>query len=259
MKLTIITINYNNLNGLKKTVESVVNQTWQEFEYIVIDGGSKDGSADYIERHSDKIDYWISEPDNGIYNAMNKGIAKANGEYLLFLNSGDHFYDNATLYENHHKINNFDLIYFNILYVDQKESKNVSYPDILDFSFFYTGTLCHQSTIIKKELFDIVGLYDEDLKIVADWKFFILALFKFNCSYQKVNKTLATYYLDGLSSDNKNAILIYKEREAVLNSNFAGHINDIKQMLKIKGTLSSLKKSKKIQFLVKLGFLRKFD
>lgn len=83
-RLSIITINYNNLEGLKKTVESVVNQTWQEFEYIVIDGGSTDGSATYLESQNDKITYWVSEPDKGIYSAMNKGIAKATGEYLLF-------------------------------------------------------------------------------------------------------------------------------------------------------------------------------
>ena len=76
-KLTIITINFNNLEGLKRTIESVVNQTWQEFEYIVIDGGSTDESAQYIEIQSANIDYWVSEPDAGIYNAMNKGIAKA--------------------------------------------------------------------------------------------------------------------------------------------------------------------------------------
>ena len=113
-KLTIITINYNNLEGLKRTVESVLNQTWQEFEYIVIDGGSNDGSAEYIESQSEHIDYWVSEPDKGIYNAMNKGIAKARGEYLLFLNSGDHLYSAKVLEENYGKIADFDLIYFNL-------------------------------------------------------------------------------------------------------------------------------------------------
>ena len=88
-QLSIITINYNNLAGLQKTFESVFNQTFQDFEYIVIDGGSTDGSKELIEQYHDKIDYWVSEPDSGIYNAMNKGIVRANGEYLQFLNSGD--------------------------------------------------------------------------------------------------------------------------------------------------------------------------
>ncbi len=84
MKLSIITINFNNAVGLKKTIESVVNQTSNDFEYIVIDGGSKDGSIDIIKKYDSKINYWISEPDNGIYHAMNKGILLAKGDYLEF-------------------------------------------------------------------------------------------------------------------------------------------------------------------------------
>jgi len=95
--LSIITVNLNDVEGLKKTMTSVLEQTWQEFEYIVIDGGSTDGSKEYIESFSDKISVWVSEPDAGIYNGMNKGIKVANGEYLLFLNSGDHLFDNRVL------------------------------------------------------------------------------------------------------------------------------------------------------------------
>ena len=97
MKYSIITINYNNRDGLENTIKSVINQTCQDFEYIVIDGGSTDGSVDVINKYADKIDYWISEPDKGIYNAMNKGILRAHGEYLNFMNSGDYFYDNEVL------------------------------------------------------------------------------------------------------------------------------------------------------------------
>ena len=92
-KISIITVNYNDREGLKKTIESVINQTWQDFEFIIIDGGSTDGSREVIEQYKDKIDYWISEPDKGIYNAMNKGIKAASGEFLLFLNSGDRLID----------------------------------------------------------------------------------------------------------------------------------------------------------------------
>ena len=97
MKYSIITINYNNKDGLEKTILSVINQTCQDFEYIIIDGGSTDGSVDVIKKYADRIDYWVSEPDKGIYNAMNKGIIKAKGEYLNFMNSGDCFYDNEVL------------------------------------------------------------------------------------------------------------------------------------------------------------------
>ena len=94
-KLSIITINYNNFEGLKRTVESVVNQNWQEFEYLVIDGGSADSSAAYIESQSEHIDYRVTEPDSGIYNAMNKGINKASGEIMAWINSDDLYHYNS--------------------------------------------------------------------------------------------------------------------------------------------------------------------
>jgi len=257
-KLSIITINYNNLEGLKKTLESVVNQTWREFEYIVIDGGSTDGSAEYLESKSEHIDYWVSESDIGIYNAMNKGIAKATGEYLLFLNSGDHLYSNTVLLENKDQIAGYDLIYFSIEFSDIKTSRIVSYPEQLNFSDFYLGTICHQSTFIKKTLFHELGVYDENLKLVSDWRFFALALFKYNCSYMKVDAILTTYYLDGLSSNFVNQELLREERKHVLNTDFRGYVEDANQLLELRTIVSNLRKSKKIGWLVKLGLIHKF-
>ena len=97
MKISIITVNYNDKDGLEKTIKSVLNQENTVFEYLVIDGNSADGSKDVIEKYKDKIDYWVSEPDSGIYNAMNKGILAATGDYLLFLNSGDWLYENDSI------------------------------------------------------------------------------------------------------------------------------------------------------------------
>ena len=97
MTLSIITINYNNLEGLKKTIESVCSQTYRDYEWIVIDGGSTDGSRELIEENKSHIHYWVSEPDNGIYHAMNKGIAQAKGDYCQFLNSGDYYIAPNTL------------------------------------------------------------------------------------------------------------------------------------------------------------------
>ena len=93
MLFSIITINYNNSEGLRQTIDSVVSQTYHEYEYIVIDGGSTDGSVDIIGFFSDKVDYWVSEKDRGIYHAMNKGVAQAHGDYCIFMNSGDSFYN----------------------------------------------------------------------------------------------------------------------------------------------------------------------
>lgn len=257
-KISIITINYNNLKGLKRTVESVVNQTWQEFEYIVIDGGSTDGSKEYLESQAIHLDYWVSESDAGIYNAMNKGIQKATGEYLLFLNSGDHLFATIVLFENHEFLKDNDLVYFDLNFVDNKKSWICKYPKQLSFSHFVKDTLPHPATFIKTSLFDELGLYDEDLKIVSDWKFFLLALFKFNCSYMRVNTVLSVYYLDGISSDIENNEIIFKEREAVLHSNFKGFIDDINQLLELRNSIDDLRRSIKMKLLVKLGLLDKF-
>lgn len=221
-KLSIITINYNNLEGLKKTVTSVVSQTWQEFEYIVIDGGSTDGSTAYIESQSDTIDHWVSEPDKGLYNAMNKGILKASGEYLLFLNSGDHFFNNEVLNKSIQYLQKYDLIYFDLQMISATSTKIAIYPERLRFSDLYFGSLPHPATFIKKSLFEKVGYYDENLKIVSDWKFFILALYKYHCTYIKINGTLTTFYADGISSNKDDSL----ERYQVLNDCFEEYVLD---------------------------------
>lgn len=258
LKLSIITINYNNLDGLKRTIESVVNQTWQEFEYIVIDGGSTDGSAQYIESQSAHIDYWVSEPDKGIYNAMNKGIVKATGEYLLFLNSGDHFYSNNILLESHTKIAVYDLIYFNLNVVDEEKNFVKKYPDSLSFSYFVKDTLPHQATFIRANLFNRVGIYDESLKIISDWKFFMECIFKFNATFIKIDTVLSTFYFDGISSDSANSELLHQEKQSVLSSTFKGYVDEINELVVLRTIVSNFRKSKTIKLLVKLGILNRF-
>jgi glycosyltransferase involved in cell wall biosynthesis len=257
-KLSIITINYNNLKGLKRTVESVVNQTWQEFEYIIIDGGSTDGSVAYIESQSEYIDYWVSEPDKGIYNAMNKGIAKATGEYLLFLNSGDHFVDIKTLELNRESIAVQDIIYFNLNVVGNDSSFVKKYPDKLSFSYFINDTLPHPATFIKATLFSKVGLYDESLKIVSDWKFFIECICKYNSTYIKIDETLSIFYLDGLSSNSNSKVVISEESQKVLQSSFQAYIQESNELIELKTIISNLRKSRKIKFLINLGLLNEF-
>lgn len=229
-KLSIITINYNNLEGLKRTVENVVSQTWKEFEYIIIDGGSTDGSAEYLIENKEAFTYCVSEPDNGIYHAMNKGIKEAKGEYLLFLNSGDHFFNLDSLKENHNFLKQNDLVCFDLKIISDDSNDVVRFPQEIKFSDLYVSSyysLLHPSTFIKNDLFKTVGLYDEEFKIVSDWKFFMLALFKFNCSYFKVDTTLTCFYLGGISSGNDN----YIEREAVLQADFKALLSDYDELI----------------------------
>jgi glycosyltransferase involved in cell wall biosynthesis len=217
-KLSIITINYNNLEGLKKTVESVVNQTWQEFEFIVIDGGSIDGSAEYIESKSEHIDYWVTEPDAGIYNAMNKGIEKALGTYLLFLNSGDVLYNGNVLLETKKSLLlDMDIVYGDLWIVgEQGKGFRNRYPDFINFPFLKQTSLGHPSTFMKKELFYTYGLYRTDVKIISDWAFFVKVFCMHKVSHCKIDHIIATFYEGGLSTSTVYHKQHIEERKKVL-------------------------------------------
>ena len=175
MKVSIITINYNNKLGLQRTIDSVIIQTFKDFEWIIIDGGSTDGSKELIEEYSKYITCWVSESDKGIYNAMNKGIQRAHGEYLHFLNSGDVFYSKDILYDIFYiKSYNHDILTGNIIN-NGKELRGIGYQDISLNDFFYNSVF-HPSSFIKRELFYTFGFYDENYKIVSDWKFFLKSI-----------------------------------------------------------------------------------
>ncbi|MDX1718751.1 MAG: glycosyltransferase family 2 protein [Salegentibacter mishustinae] len=216
--ISIITVNLNNLEGLKKTMTSVFEQTWQEFEYIVIDGGSTDGSKEYIEQHTDKLNYWVSEQDKGIYNAMNKGILKAEGEYLLFLNSGDWLFDKKVLKIVQENIKNVDVLYGNMvkIYADGREhlDKGVNGRTI-SLKTFIEGTLNHSASFINHRLFSKYGLYDEGLYIVSDWKFFLISLGLNESEVIYVDFPVSYFDMNGIS--NKNLKLRNEERELVIN------------------------------------------
>lgn len=217
MKLSIITVNYNNKSGLEKTIQSVVSQNFTGYEYIIIDGYSDDGSKEVIKRYKDRIDYWISEPDKGIYNAMNKGIIKAKGEYLQFLNSGDWLVDKFVLKKMFTEFPECDLLYGNcrLIMPDGKIILKRPEEKKLSFRTFYMGTINHQSAFISKNLFKKYGLYDENLKIASDWKFFLKAigLNRSKSFYKDID--VVYYNRDGISSSNKD--LLISERKKVLN------------------------------------------
>jgi len=217
--ISVITVNYNNVEGLKKTMTSVFEQTYNELEYIVIDGGSTDGSKEFIESNNYRIGYWVSEPDKGIYHAMNKGIKVAKGTYLLFLNSGDHFYSKEALsYFKPYLLDKTrkDIIYGNIAVVSENQWIK-TYPEKLTVSYFIKDTLPHPATLINRACFK-ENLYDESLKIASDWKFFMIGICKNKFSYLYINEVIASFYLDGISS--KQPELVEKEREQVLNDEY---------------------------------------
>ncbi len=200
MKYSIITVNYNNKNGLQETIESVIHQTYRDFEYIVIDGGSTDGSIDVLEKYSDQITYWISEKDNGIYSGMNKGIAASTGEYLNFMNSGDCYYNNQVLEHLTQHLDK-DIIVGRDYHYNAKTGQGFAtiLPKRISMLTFYIQTLPHQSTFFRKELFKDC-LYDENLRIVSDIKFYIQKICIEDCSLQLIDDIICRREPDGISN-----------------------------------------------------------
>ena len=219
-KVSVITINFNNLIGLKTTFESVINQDFTEFEYLLIDGDSTDGSKEFLKKNSEKIDFWLSEKDQGVYDAMNKGIKNSNGDYLIFLNSGDFFSGTDSISKMITISNGEDLVYGNLLIQEFEKSWIKKYPNRLNFRYFYFESLPHPACLISKRLFKQHGLYDTTLKIASDWKFFLLAVAKHNCTYKYVDEEISTFSLDGLSSNKDNKFLLANERKSVMKKYF---------------------------------------
>lgn len=200
-KVSIITINYNNGKGLQHTIESVIQQSVNDFEFIVIDGNSLDNSKEIISNYKSQLTYAISEPDYGIYNAMNKGIAKANYEYLLFLNSGDILENKDVIKNIQTYLNDSDIVSGDILIEDAKGEHYVPSRDEVTLDFFFNISLFHQATFIKRQLFLDLGLYNESFKIGGDYEFFIRALYKYNCTYKHTPILISKFKTDGISND----------------------------------------------------------
>ncbi len=240
-KLSIITINLNNVAGLQKTMESVFAQTFSNYEYIIIDGGSTDGSKELIEKNAGRLTYRVSEPDNGIYNAMNKGIVKSNGEYLLFLNSGDYLFNENILTAFFEKGNHADIIYGNAILEKGIERTPWELPGKLSFGFFLHSSLPHAGSLIRRSLFSKIGLYSECYQIVSDWEFFLLAVHKYQYSHQHIPITGVIYNFEGISSKEENQQLLRKEKKIVLQQHFASFLPDYEQFEKMRNELQSVK------------------
>lgn len=203
MKISVVTINLNNKEGLKKTIESVINQTrFDLIEYIIIDGGSTDGSVDVINEYSDKISKWVSEKDNGIFNAMNKGIDYITGDYALFLNSGDYFSSLQVIEQIIDKLDK-DIVYGDEYKVKGTAINLSKYPDTLTEHFFKTTALPHQSTFIKTELLK-KNKYNEEYKLLGDWLWFRDRVMEDKISYKHITDRISCYGLDGISTTQRN-------------------------------------------------------
>ena len=247
MKLSIITINYNNAEGLRKTLASVASQTYRNIEHIIVDGGSTDGSVDVIKDYVRNVErmnvIWSSEPDMGIYNAMNKGIRKASGEYIQILNSGDVLASPdvtakmiAALEAQNDEMSRTNvlneplslndgvaILYGNML--KSYDGKTIINRDTCggdmytpeSFLYFYKGTLNHDCAYIRRDLFEKYGLYNEDMKICSDWEWYVRAIVLGGEKAVYTNIDVTIFDMNGVSeSHGKNAELIKKERREYL-------------------------------------------
>ena len=266
-KLSIITINRNNAAGLRKTIESVLSQTYRDFEYIVIDGASTDESVDIIRASTlpaRGLDFkWISEPDNGVYQAMNKGIeiasglrivdafnrselvedknkgiVRTKGEYCLFLNSGDFLIAPDVIERVMNQCNGADILCARCNVSDSgKVVWTSNPPEQITFGTLYTIGLAHQSTFIKRTLFDTCGLYREDFKYNSDIAFWYKAIIDHHATTQRIDVITTDYNLDGISSkENKSAQYIHEYDEIL--ASYDKFIPDYEEWLKERKILS---------------------
>lgn len=218
-KLSVITINYNNAAGLEKTINSVLFQSSLDYEFIVIDGASTDRSADLIKKNASKISYWVSEKDAGIYDALNKGVKKATGDYLIFLNSGDYFYDNKVVeaFSVFATANNKKVIYGNSNFIEKDGTSRVVCPPAkLDLNFWYAETINHQAVFFKRELFKIYGDFDIQYKYAADFDCLFKIYIKEAAEFVYWNQLVCHYDNTGLTSTYEVHKVLFKERKQII-------------------------------------------
>lgn len=204
-KITVVTVCYNAVKEIERTMLSVLNQTYPNVEYIIIDGKSTDGTVDVIKKYADRLAYFVSEPDKGIYDAMNKGIEHASGEWINFLNAGDVYCSSSVLDTMNKNIDSdIRILRGNIFRVYPKmKVKSVGVtkqnPDIIDM---FNGTFHHQACLIQTSLFHEIGLYSTEYRLVSDWKFFFDCVVLNKVKTKYVDITVALFDMTGASSVN---------------------------------------------------------
>ncbi len=239
ISLSIITINFNQAKGLEETIRSVVAQSFDNYQYLVIDGGSTDESVNVIERYKDKIHHWVSEKDNGIYNAMNKGIAAAKGEYILFLNSGDVLISEKALQDFVlHQDFKGDIIYGDYQFANGQKI----YPDKVTPYYFVKSSLPHQSTFFKRSIFDIMGVFDESYRIAADRAFYLKCMVSNQFQWQHIHYPLTIFDLEGISNSSGHLKKKQVEDERLLQENLGVFYSDYQKMLALEKELNDTKR-----------------
>lgn len=202
MKFSIITVCKNMGEELRATISSIKNQSYRDFEYIIIDGDSTDSTKKVIKLNKDVVNKLVSEADSGIYEAMNKGLKLARGEYVYFLNAGDTLASDSVLKEMAKKAQNFDLIYGDVNVVDSKQSYR-NYFTRVDSWFLVKNSICHQAMFSKRELYLKWGIFDENFQVAGDYEWLLRVWSKINTTKLYLPIVVANFNMGGKSSSQK--------------------------------------------------------
>ena len=214
--ISVITVNYNNSKGLERTLESVERQENADFEYIVVDGDSNDGSVELIKKHIVKINKAIVEKDRGTFDAMNKGTKAASGEYLLFLNSGDILAGVNSLARAGAYLIDKDIYYGDAVFSRRNREWLQKFPEDIDLDYLMTHALNHQNTFIKRSFLLAEGGYDNAYKVISDWGLMVKAFLNGSPTYKHIPEAIAVYFLNGISSAPSSRSLILSEKKKFL-------------------------------------------
>jgi glycosyltransferase involved in cell wall biosynthesis len=246
--ISIITVNFNNANGLRRTIESVLKQDCKEREFIIIDGGSSDGSKEIINDVNQELAYYCSEKDDGVFYAMNKGLEKAKGDYVIFMNSGDVFANEHSLQQLvQGTVGNPDFVYGNIYFeASNKDRSAITFPDHPRFSFFFTLFLPHQATLTRRRLLVDSGGYDVRFKLIADSVFIWDHIINKRSTYFHVKEFISICELGGLSTDqSRNGGLLKAERLQFFQEKFPLIYEDYQDLYELKRSKRIAEQSKK--------------
>lgn len=248
-KLTIITINFNHREGLQRTIDSIVNQTFTDYEWIVVDGGSTDGSRELLEKYTDHFAWWCSEPDNGVYNAMNKGIAHATGEYINFMNSGDIFATSTVLSEFFAQPRTADII-FGLMALEAYDGETVNTPAVpprYRWWEFYNRGMGHQSEFAKRALF-AERTFDETLRLTADWEWNAYFIAAKRVLTEFVPMVISRYEGGGMTDNQMEKL--YAEREVIHQRYFASMCDDDVSELRYVAAVKRFKVTRALYYLL---------
>ncbi|WP_163339193.1 glycosyltransferase family 2 protein [Desulfopila sp. IMCC35008] len=216
--VSVVTVCFNEEDRIRDTAESVVSQISNNYEWIIVDGGSTDNTLEVLKEYGDKIDVMISEKDSGVYNAMNKGIRASSGEFCIFINGGDKFYDKDAIEKFECEKEKADINYGGIYEINKvKNNVKVKFlQPVEDYAYYlYHRCLPHQSTFISRKLLEELACYDESYVVNSDWDFYSKAIVKNQSTVKHLSYIVSVFYFDGLSAHTKGSLANQEESKKI--------------------------------------------